>query len=501
MRTETACFSRLHARVLFAVLAAIVACAIVETPANAASYAGIVMDAKTGKILYSHREDARQAPASLTKMMTLYMLFEAMESGRVSKKTRISISRHAAGMPPSKLGVKAGGSVTVEQAILALVTKSANDVASAVGEHIAGSESKFSQSMTAKARSLGMKSTTFKNASGLPNSGQLTTAHDMAVLGIALREHFPRYYGYFSTRVFTYGKKRMGNHNRLLGRVKGMDGIKTGYTKASGFNLVSSVERDGGSIVAVVLGGKSGKARNDQMAALVKRYMPKASHGGDSLVVAKAKTRKIVENDVVTASASQPRTAKSMLAAFMAPVPSKRPAMLEPQAEETASLRVATAHIVSSASQEGGSENGAGFDIAAIEQKLRQMSGHKLPVPSPAPASGQIDPIVTAETSSQDIAGELAYMPEQAEPETKASGWQIQIGAAPSLGAATKLLENARAKAPAMLEQVANHTETVAKGNTMLYRARFAGFASKDDAWAACGQLKKKKFACIALSN
>jgi len=452
--------------------------AMLPSPASAAQYAGVVIDAKTGKTLYSHRADARQAPASLTKMMTLSMLFEAMDQGAVSKSTRIPVSKRAAAMQPSKLGVPAGGSVSAEQAILALVTRSANDIAAAVGEYLGGSESKFAEMMTRKARSLGMSQTTFKNASGLPAAGQLTTARDMATLGIALREHFPRHYGYFATRSFKYGKQRIGNHNRLLGVVSGVDGIKTGYTRASGFNLVSSVQRDGRSIVAVVLGGKSGKSRNQQMASLIKAHMPKASTGADRMLVA----RKGGNAPLVIAAAEAPE-------APVAALPAKGPTPVFRVADgDGAGQRIAQAHASAAAEET--------FDVASIERKLRQLAATEVPVPSRAPAESRTDPIVTATS-------ELAYAPQPvaAAPQAMVSGWQIQIGATPSRDAAMALLEKAREKAPGALSSVEFHTETVEKNGDTLYRARFAGFDSKDAAWAACGQLKKKKFACIALAN
>ncbi|EHS54062.1 peptidase S11 D-alanyl-D-alanine carboxypeptidase 1, partial [Rhizobium sp. PDO1-076] len=243
----------------------------------APKYAGVVIDARTGKVLYSEDADSLRYPASLTKMMTLYMVFEALEAGRISLSTKVPVSKNAAAEPPSKLGVGAGRSLTVEQAIQALVTRSANDVATALGEFLGGSEQRFGQMMTAKARNLGMTKTTYRNAHGLPNTAQMTTARDQARLGIALRQHFPQYYGYFSTRSFKFGKQVIGNHNRLLGNVRGVDGIKTGYTRAAGFNLATSAEADGRSIVAVVLGGKSGASRDATMRKLVAAYLPKAS--------------------------------------------------------------------------------------------------------------------------------------------------------------------------------------------------------------------------------
>jgi len=263
--------------VLIACIAMVSAFAQAPSASANSKYAGIVIDANSGKTLYSYRADNKRYPASLTKMMTLYMMFDAMRAGKLSKSTRITMSRHAASMVPSKLGIPAGGSLSAEQAIYALVTKSANDVAAAVAEHLGGTESQFAVMMTKKAHQMGMKSTVFKNASGLPNSAQVTTARDMARLGIALQEHFPREFKYFNTRSFKFGKYTHSNHNRLLGNVRGVDGIKTGYTRASGFNLVSSVNTGGRSIVAVVLGGRTGASRNAQMRKLISGYLPKAT--------------------------------------------------------------------------------------------------------------------------------------------------------------------------------------------------------------------------------
>ena len=224
----------------------------------------------------------------LTKMMTLYLTFEAMKRGKIKKSTSVPFSAQAAAQPPTKLGVKAGGSVSVETAIYSLVTRSANDSSVALAELLGGSETNFAAMMTKKARSLGMTGTVFRNPNGLPNTSQFTTARDMATLGMALREHFPQYYSYFSVRSFKYGRQRIANHNRLLGKVKGVDGIKTGYTRASGFNLVSSVTDGNRRIVAVVMGGKSGSARDRHMAELLARYMPKASARSGGPLIAKA---------------------------------------------------------------------------------------------------------------------------------------------------------------------------------------------------------------------
>ncbi|MDW6024622.1 D-alanyl-D-alanine carboxypeptidase family protein [Mesorhizobium sp. BAC0120] len=237
-------------------------------------YAAIVVDGNNGKVLYQAACDDVRHPASLTKMMTLYLLFEAMESGRVSAATQIPVSDHARLQPPTKIGFRRGGTIDVDSAIKALVTKSANDVAVAIGEYLGGTEENFAALMTAKARAIGMRSTVFRNASGLPDPEQVTTARDMALLGLALRKRFPQYYYYFSTQSFAFNGRMIRGHNDLLGGVDGVDGIKTGYIRASGYNIVTSVSRGNRKLVAVVMGGDSARARNAEVAALIDRYMP-----------------------------------------------------------------------------------------------------------------------------------------------------------------------------------------------------------------------------------
>lgn len=253
------------------------------TPLPSEKYAAIVVDANNGRVLYEDNARQPRYPASLTKMMTLYMLFESLDSGRLTPATTIPVSAYAAARPPSKLGFKNGESIDVRSAILALCVRSANDVASAVAEHLGGSEERFAAMMTAKARSLGMHSTTFRNASGLPDPEQQTTAHDMAILAMALRKRFPHHYHYFSNREFAYAGKVIRGHNDLLGRVAGVDGLKTGYIRASGFNVATSVGRGGRRIVAIVMGGKSAAIRNEHMEQLIEAYMPRASRAGASL--------------------------------------------------------------------------------------------------------------------------------------------------------------------------------------------------------------------------
>ncbi|MHA6643864.1 D-alanyl-D-alanine carboxypeptidase family protein [Mesorhizobium sp. A623] len=258
---------------------------VLTVPAPAGKYAAIVVDAKTGKQLFEVNSTAQRYPASLTKMMTLYLLFEALDSGRVTKDTQIPVSAHAASQPPTKMRLKVGETIDVETAIHALTVKSANDVAVAVGEFLGGSEEAFAGMMTAKARRIGMRNTVFRNASGLPDDAQHTTARDMAVLGMALRQRFPQYYRYFSTTDFMFRGKLIRGHNDMLRSVRGVDGIKTGYIRASGFNIVTSYDADGRRIVVVVMGADSARERNAHAEALLRRALS-PSPGDTRLVFA-----------------------------------------------------------------------------------------------------------------------------------------------------------------------------------------------------------------------
>src|SRR2546430_16663490 len=221
----------------------------------------IIVDGNSGAVLSSNNPDGIRRPASLTKIMTLYLLFERLDAGKMKLDTEMEVSEHASEQAPTKLGLKPGQTLKVEDAIKGLVTRSANDAAVVIAEAIAGDEDEFAKLMTRKARALGMSKTTYRNASGLPNDEQLTTARDQATLGRAIQDRYPRYYRYFATTVFNYRGQSIRNHNRLLGNVEGIDGIKTGYTHASGFNLVSSMRRGNRHLIAVVLGGRSGGSR------------------------------------------------------------------------------------------------------------------------------------------------------------------------------------------------------------------------------------------------
>jgi D-alanyl-D-alanine carboxypeptidase len=236
-------------------------------------YASVVIDMSSGKELYGYSQNEVRYPASLTKMMTLYLVFEALQSGRIDKTTLIPISYNAASQAPSKIGLKPGETIDVDTAIRAITVKSANDIAVALAEYLGGSEDAFAAQMTAKARAIGMSRTTFRNASGLHDPSQVTTAEDMARLGVALRKRFPQHFGYFGLKQVTIAGRTITGHNKALDMIAGANGIKTGYTRASGFNLVTSVERGDKQMIAVILGEDSARARDARMAALVMAYM------------------------------------------------------------------------------------------------------------------------------------------------------------------------------------------------------------------------------------
>ncbi|MEK1897355.1 MAG: D-alanyl-D-alanine carboxypeptidase family protein [Rhizobium sp.] len=267
---------------------------VVAAPLTAmAGSASLILDARTGKVLSAENADVLNHPASLTKMMTIYMAFEAINRGKLSWNTPLVMSKYAASRPPTKLGVRAGDSVTVRDAILGMITKSANDAAAAMAEKLGGSESNFASMMTQKARQLGMSRTAFYNASGLPDGRQVTTARDMSTLAVALMRNFPSEYRLFSTASFTFRGRTIRGHNNLMYRYQGMDGIKTGYTNASGFNLVSAVKDGNRRIVGVVLGGRTARSRDAKMAGLLDKYLGRASTGGK--LVASVNARQQVE--------------------------------------------------------------------------------------------------------------------------------------------------------------------------------------------------------------
>jgi D-alanyl-D-alanine carboxypeptidase len=435
-------------------------------------YAAIVVDANSGKVMHAANADALRHPASITKIMTLYLLFEQLEAGRLKLDTELPVSAHAASQAPSKLGLRPGQSIEVEDAIKALVTKSANDVAAVVGEAIGGSEREFARLMTRKARSLGMAETIYVNASGLPASEQVTTAREQAILGRAVQERFPRYYRYFSTRVFTYRGRAMRNHNRLLGRVDGIDGIKTGYVRASGFNLVANLRRDGRHLVAVVMGGPSGGVRDARMRQLLEGNVQTASVRRTAPVLAEAapsrQPQRAVERPLVVASAadSGPELSEE---------PSTRGLDLPPRnIPQRSRLKV----------EEGSADPIKPILVRTIA--VKRAGGHAAVQVArstlPAPAA---EPVEREATSAR---------------QASRGGWMIQVGAFPEESVAKDRLKAVQSVAKTVLASAEPFTMRVVKRDATLYRARFAGL-DRDEAESACKYLKRNEIACLALKN
>jgi D-alanyl-D-alanine carboxypeptidase len=262
-------------RQICAAVAAAVLSLVIPARGWTADYsAAVVADLTSGQVLFSHAAEEPRFPASLTKMMTLYLLFEDLERGRLSLESPLVVSDYAAAQSPTKLGLRGGEAIRAEDAIRALVTHSANDAAVTVAENLEGSEPAFAARMTRTAHQIGMNGTQFRNASGLPDPNQYSTAWDMMVLGAALQSRFPRYFAYFKTGSFSFRGRTYRNHNHLLGRIDGVDGIKTGYTRASGFNLVTSIRRGGRTFVAVVMGGATAKSRDQRMEEMIGAHLP-----------------------------------------------------------------------------------------------------------------------------------------------------------------------------------------------------------------------------------
>ncbi len=464
------------------------------TPAHAAPrQASMVIDANTGSVLHNKSGDAACYPASLTKMMTLYMTFELIEQGRMSYATKIKMTETAAAAPPSKLKLKPGDEFTVLNAIKALITKSANDVAVALAQHIGGSEENFARLMTKRARQLGMTSTVFKNASGLPNGEQKTTARDILKLAMHLQDHFPQHYKLFSTRYFTYRGRRYRNHNALLRRFKGTDGIKTGYTRASGFNLVANVRRDGKHVVAVVFGGKSARARNAKMRSILTKALAKAS---------RKKTRK----PVLVARAKSPAPPR--------PVPaSSKTSPRAPQLRRTTqpSIKVAKVRPTPTASGTRRTttrlEEGDNSQVDANPAYRPAASANDNAVARFAPPQGVLDrglPPSTLQAQATELArATSATRQPQAEPHRNnaavASGpFQIQVGAYIAPADAERQMAQARRRSGGLLDRYRAVAVPVENGRRQLYRARFQGF-ERTAAYSTCANLRRLQIDCFVL--
>jgi D-alanyl-D-alanine carboxypeptidase len=494
--------------------AAVVFTAVTSDPADARrrgryyaayspAYAAIVIDANSGKELHATNADATRHPASLTKIMTLYMLFEQLEAGKLKIDSEMRVSQHASDQSPTRLGLDEGEMLKVEDAIKGLVTRSANDAAVVIAETIAGSEENFARLMTRKARALGMSRTTYRNASGLPDDEQVTTARDQALLGRAIQDRFPQYYRYFSTRSFVFQGQYMGNHNRLLGRIDGIDGIKTGYTRASGFNLVSSIKRGNRYLVAAVLGGPSAGWRDQRMASLLEQNIREGA-----TVRTAAKIVEQGETRIATVEPKlQPQAQILTRADAAVPVPAQPVASatvtgttepIQPVKVKTIAVKAGALTIpelvglVAPAPQ----AKQAPAQFAATVNRREDSPAPEAPAATYDVASAQSTPVALPPAPpATPVAAAPAQPPS---PAVARGAWIIQVGAFPEEEKAKERIREAQTLGKTILAKANPFTEKVVKGNQELYRARFAGF-DENAAQKACSYFKRNDIACMAM--
>jgi D-alanyl-D-alanine carboxypeptidase len=467
------------------------------------SYASIVIDANSGAVMQATNADSLRHPASLTKIMTLYLLFERLEAGKIKMSTEMSVSPHAAAQAPSKLGLKPGQTIDVETAIRAIVTKSANDVAVTVAEALGGDEADFAKLMTAKARALGMTHTSYRNASGLPDEGQLTTARDMAILGRAIQDRFPKFYHYFSTRTFTFHGNEMRNHNHLLGNIPGVDGIKTGYIHESGFNIVISMRRNGRHIVAVVFGGHTAAARDARMRSLldnniniaaVKRTAPLVVEGWEA-AIARAKDVREPKRAAVKLASDAPAQPLAPAQGSTAPI--------KPNPVKTFAVQGGLMHTASLSPLPSGARKLTPAPTTANPTAVTTIATVKRdppPPPSlPGSRQGMLGTLAVEKIASASNSAPISDAVSEAAARAH-SGWMIQVGAFDDEKDAKQRLTLAQSKAKEQLEKADPFTERVAKGDKALFRARFAGL-EKSQAETACKHLKRSEIPCMMLRN
>lgn len=426
-------------------------------PPNAA----IVADGLTGRILHSAKADEPRYPASLTKVMTLYLVFEFLRAKRIDLTTEMVVTANAASQPPTKLYLKEGETISVHDAMRALVTRSANDAAVVIAENLAGSEDAFARLMTLRARMLGMKNTTFRNASGLPDRNQKTTAYDMLVMARAVLRDFPEHAGLFRTKYFRYGKRLYKNHNALLFTYSGAEGMKTGFTSASGFNLIVTARRDDKRLIAVVMGGASGKQRNDTMRRLLdaawSRALPEAQAMAARREPAGQEERKVAARETASPADAASQSPRKPLAG-----PATAPARaLEPR------------------------ENAQPGPTLEARPPVR--------ITAVSPNRGGV--IQTNVFLEQAVSLEGAARPQSAE---YPGPYHIQVGAYDSLESANLRLDAVGKAAGDILRGRKTFVMTSSSGGRTIVRARFGGF-SKNEAETTCEALKLRAIDCLVM--
>ncbi|MBG1231626.1 serine hydrolase [Aestuariivirga litoralis] len=450
-----------------ALVAALLPVLMVSSAFARPEFAAIAVDARTGQILFADRADSPRHPASLTKMMTLYVLFQEMKSGRISRDTQLTMSRRCSFMAPTKMNIRAGGQYSVDDAIKSLVVKSANDVACSVAENLGGSESAYAARMTRTARDMGMRRSTFMNASGLPNPGQWTTARDMATLGLRLQRDFPQYYPYFRTTSFMFRGRLVRGHNKLVANYPGTDGIKTGYIANAGFNLVTSTRRGDKRLVGTVLGATSPAVREAYMMRMLENNFASARNGNT-----------IAALPGTSAGAINPISVAVATAKVAAPTP------LAPKANSQSLAQVAEAASADSNVQ---TQMTAGQDDMAT-LVTSTATAQPIAVDDQAPSGKKPKKPSFKVVSAND---QPATMDNAA-----ADSWTIQVGSFPDKNQADEKLAVLRGKLPDLLGSKDSFTTEAKVRGKMVYRARFSGF----DAATAKKLCKKLKKECMPMA-
>ncbi len=504
---------RAVATILIVLAASLSAAAPTQAIENLRKYAGIVVDAKSGKVLYEEAADSKRYPASVAKVMTLYVLFQELQAGNLSLSTKMTVSKHAAAAVPTKLGLRAGSTISVEDAIKSLVTLSANDMARVIAEHISGTESKFAERMTSTARAMGMRNTTYRNASGLPDGGQITTVRDQAILGIAVYQHFSNYYEYFQTTGFRYGGKTYGNHNRVLGYMGAVDGIKTGYINAAGSNLLTAARKDNRHIVVVAFGFNSAASRDEKVRQLVSTYLSKGRRGdylqtamvpvpgrqgNTQVAIAQPKRQAFAMPmplpafrlaEIVAANNAQPQPQPHL--ASVAPMPAPLPADVALQPA------VQAANILAAPTQSPAPAYPSQDVIGAWLSDTYNLGAPPAALGQTAPSAPLLPPGEVGESQPIDLMTSGSVDTAAAAP---AGTWLVQIGAGPSEDSARAMLSEAAGKV-GTLGDFRSFVERFEKNGQVFYRARFVGFGNRDDATAMCSRLMAANLACLAMQG
>ncbi|EJF91061.1 D-alanyl-D-alanine carboxypeptidase [Bartonella tamiae] len=459
----------------------------------------IVVDANNGKVLFANRADEVRAPASITKVMTLYLVFDALQTGRISWDTQMPVSKVAASRPRMKLDVPAGSTINVRDAVNALVISSANDISVVFAEYLAGSEANFAKVMTLKARSLGMRNTSFKNASGLTQKGHVSTARDIALMSIAIQEHFPQYYSLFSQRQFKYRGRTIKGHNRILDRLDGANGLKTGFTNAAGFTITSTISRGNRKIVVVVLGGKTTRNRDDQVVLLTERYFSKASRFNRKGVFKKwTIAQSVWRGQPLPNSVPAIAVAQAPDTLVNAPVP-----LVKPNMNGTVSP-YQTFNIAQSKPETNRSSDN--LQTASIHAPVTSV----VPVRRPAKSIGQEDTstrvMAYADYQSNNAVGALENQfssNEQINGNITAgnTAYVVQVAALHDVQSANNFLNDVKNALNDKSYSALGFVESATVNKTNVYRVRFGSFNDQASAISLCNDIKARAFSCFVSSQ